>query len=185
MASEPLGHRNGNVMKELTVSNCLADYFNKQGLHPIGKFNAFDHVDDVEERTFIVDLAIGPIATKGNRTEEQIDSDTTKFRESSGQIDQAVEDLMGACIFPLQSDHNRGWRKKAIEIENSKSKYFLGSLLAAAIAGRWGIFVVPDSTQSKYWINTVRRMIHKGNTSPIPSNIVIFLWPRIRAHIRC
>jgi hypothetical protein len=85
-------------MKELTVSNCLADYFTKKGLHPIEKFNAFDHVDDVEERTFIVDLAIGPTATKGNRTEEQIDSDTAKFRESSGQIDQAVEDLMGAWI---------------------------------------------------------------------------------------
>jgi hypothetical protein len=83
MASEALRHRNGNVMSELMISTCLAVYFTKQGLHSLGKFNAFDHVDDVEERTFIVDLAIGPIATKGNRTEEQIASDTANFESVS------------------------------------------------------------------------------------------------------
>lgn len=49
-----------------------------------------------EERTFIVDLAIGPIAKKGNRTEEHIDSDTARFKESSSQIAHAAEDLMDA-----------------------------------------------------------------------------------------
>jgi hypothetical protein len=157
-------------------------------LNPIGKLNVFNHLDDAEERSFIVDLAIGPIASKGNRSHEDACSDICRFREHEVDLDSALNDLLGVCEFPATIDFANGWRKQAnpnpmvglaIEVENAKSKYFLGSLLAASCTGRWGLMVVPDTPETTRWIMTVRRMIYKGSQSPIPSNIVIFKWSRL------
>ncbi|MCP9849217.1 hypothetical protein [Cyanobium sp. Morenito 9A2] len=152
----------------------------------------FDHLDDAEERTFIVDLTIEPIASKGNRSHEVACSDICRFRQHESDLDSALNDLLGVCEFPATVDFDKGWRKEAnpnpmvglaIEVENAKSKYFLGSLLAASCTGRWGLLVVPDTPETSRWIMTVRRMIHKGSRSPIPSNIVIFKWNRLEEYI--
>jgi len=181
-------------MKEREVSDLLTHYFAGRGLSAIGKFNVFDHVDDdADERSFIIDLAFEPMATKGNRSNEQVLSDTERFEEAAAQILDAVRSMEDVCIFPTREDQSRGWQMEAnrnpmvglaVEIENAPSKYFLGSLMACAITGRWGLLVVPDSAETEHWVNTVRRMIHKGSTSPIPSNIMICSWPNLRAHIR-
>jgi hypothetical protein len=152
----------------------------------------FDHLDDADERTFIVDLAFGPLASKGNRSHEVVCSDIESFRQHASDLDSALIDLLGVCEFPASDDFDKGWCKQAnpnpmtglaIEVENAKSKYFLGSLLAASCTGRWGLLVVPDTPETSRWIMTVRRMIHKGSHSPIPSNIVIFKWNRLEEYI--
>lgn len=180
-------------MNESVVLRSIERYLTSHRLQPVRKLNLFDHADDNAERTFITDLATNPIATKGLRTYEQVRSDSARFGEYADLLDRVAHEIEDHCIFPLNEDFQRGWIRRAnpnpmaglaFEIENAKSKYFLGSLLAAAIAGRWGILVVPDSTQTNYWVNTVRRMIHKGDTSPIPSNIIIVKWPDLDRQIR-
>lgn len=171
------------MIDERTVSRLLRPFFISRGLAPLGKINVFNHADDVAERTFIIDFAVGPEATKGNRTAKQKNDDLARFEEFGNLLDQVVDELLSVCEFPSEGDFGKGWSKApnpnpmtglAIEIENAKSKYFLGSLLAASIAGRWGLLIVPNNPITDSWINTVRRMIHKGNSSPIPSNIIIF-----------
>jgi hypothetical protein len=72
----------------------------------------------------------------------------------------------------------------AIEIENNlESKYFLGRLLAAAVAGAWGIVIVQNGYSSARWVQTLKRMIHKGHQSPIPSNILVLDWQHFDQHI--
>lgn len=180
-------------MIQKVVSDCLARYFTSHGLKPIQQFNVFNHSDDADERSFIIDLAIGPVATKGNRSFLQASDDRTKFENCRDQIDLAIEGLKVACLFPIQSDFNSGWHSApnpdpvvgvALEIENNmSSKYFLGSLLAASIAGHWGVLIVQESIETKRWIKTIRRMIHKGTNSPIPSNLAIYSWTKIEGHI--
>lgn len=152
----------------------------------------FDHVDDTEERTFIVDFTVGPKSSKGNRSQEVVRSDNNLFRQHESNLDSTLCDLLDVCEFPTTVDFEKGWCRKAnpnpmvglaIEVENAKSKYFLGSLLAASCTGRWGLLVVPDTPETSRWIMTVRRMIHKGIQSPIPANIVIFKWNRLKEFI--
>jgi hypothetical protein len=180
------------TLNERAITSQLRRYFLSKGLSPIGKLNVFDHLDDADERTFIVDFAFGPIASKGNRTHEVVCSDIDRFREHESVLDSALNDLLVVCEFPANVDIAKGWSKQAnpdpmvglaIEVENAKSKYFLGSLLAASCTGRWGLLVVPDTPETSRWIMTVRRMIHKGSRSPIPSNIVIFKWNRLEEYI--
>ena len=168
-------------------------HLSSRGLQPVKKLNLFDHADDIGERTFITDLATHPIATKGLRRPEQINADLSRFSECAEILDRFAEEIKDICAFPANIDYQQGWNRVpnpnpmaglAFEIENAKSKYFLGSLLAAAIAGRWGILVVPDTTQTNMWVNTVRRMVCKGLTSPIPSNILIVKWTELNRHIR-
>jgi hypothetical protein len=73
----------------------------------------------------------------------------------------------------------------AIEIENTLSKYFLGSLVAAAMAGRWGIVVVPSCNEANKWAEVADRMMSKGyeGRSPIPSNILVFDWQTLSEQI--
>lgn len=73
----------------------------------------------------------------------------------------------------------------AIEIENTLSKYFLGSLVAAAMAGRWGIVVVPRCNKADRWVEVVNRMMSKGyeGRSPIPSNVLVFDWQTLSEQI--
>jgi hypothetical protein len=180
------------TLNERTITSRLRRYFHSKGLSPIGKLNVFNHLDDADERTFIVDLAFGPIASTGNRTYDVVRSDTNRFSQHEMLLDSALNDLLDVCEFPATVDFNKGWSKQAnpnpmvglaIEVENAKSKYFLGSLLAASCTGRWGLLVVPDTPETSRWIMTVRRMIHKGARSPIPSNIVIFKWNRLEEYI--
>lgn len=182
-----------NNMNESEVLSAIERHLISRGLRPVRKLNLFDHADDIEERTFITDLATHPIATKGQRTYEQIGVDSSRFSECVDLLDRVASEIEELCIFPSSEDCQRDWIRSAnpnpmagfaFEIENADSKYFLGSLLAAAIAGRWGILVVPDTTQTDFWVNTVRRMIHKGDRSPIPSNILIVKWPDLDRHIR-
>ena len=182
-----------NEMNESTVINAIKRHLLSRGLQPVKKLNLFDHADDIRERTFITDLATHPIATKGLRTPEQISGDSCRFSESAELLDRFAREIEDICIFPANLDYQQGWNRVAnptpmvgiaFEIENARSKYFLGSLLAAAVAGRWGILVVPDTTQTNSWVHTVRRMVHKGYTSPIPSNILIVKWPELDRHIR-
>lgn len=180
-------------MNERAVASQLKRYFISQGLDPIGKYNVFDHPDDADERTFIIDFAVGPRATKGRRILIAQEEDWTRFQEEGTRIDRVVDDLMHVCAFPSQDDCDSGWRRGqnpnpivglAVEIENARTKYFLGSLLAASIAGRWGLLIAPDCLETDRWIQTVRRMIYKGSHRPIPSNILIFKWSRLEKHIR-
>lgn len=180
------------TLNERAITSRLRRHFLSKGLRSIGKLNVFDHLDDADERTFIVDFTVGPIASKGNRSPEIVYSDICTFRQHASDLDRALDDLLDVCEFPATVDLDNGWHKQpnpnpmvglAIEVENAKSKYFLGSLLAASCTGRWGLLVVPDTPETSRWIMTVRRMIHKGNQSPIPSNIVIFKWNRLEEYI--
>jgi hypothetical protein len=180
------------TLSEPAITSRLRQHFLSKGLSPTGKLNVFDHIDDAEERSFIVDYTFGPIASKGNRSPEIANSDIRRFNQCASVLDRAVNDLLDICEFPATLDFDNGWHKQAnpnpmvglaIEVENAKSKYFLGSLLAASCTGRWGLLVVPDTPETTRWIMTVRRMIHKGSQSPIPSNIVIFKWNRLEARI--
>jgi hypothetical protein len=175
-----------NKLNEREVSELLKSYFRSKGLEILGKFNAFDHPDDdTDERSFEIDLAIGPRGTKGDRTEQQRSDDQNLFEAHSAQIDSVVADLNSISLFPGSRTSIRSWSKQAnpnplvgiaIEIENDLSKYFLGSLLAAAITGRWGMVIIPERPDASRWISTLDRMMHKGAQSPIPSNIAIFSW---------
>jgi hypothetical protein len=180
------------TLNERAITNQLGRHFASKELTPNGKLNVFDHVDDAEERTFIVDFTVGPTASKGNRSYEVACSDNDKFREYESRLDNAFNDLLAVCEFPTTDDFGKGWLSQpnpnpmvglAVEVENAKSKYFLGSLLAASCTGRWGLLVVPDSKETSRWIMTVRRMIHKGSQSPIPANIAIFKWNRLEEYI--
>ena len=180
-------------MDERTVSSELKRYFHSRGLDSIGKFDVFNHLDDSDERTFIIDFAVGPKATKGRRTSDQEHIDLTRFQEAGTRIDPVVKGLMHICEFPSAEDTiGRRWKELAnpnpmvglaVEIQNAKTKYFLGSLLAASAVGRWGLLIVPDSLEMDRWIQTIPRIIHKGSLSPIPSNIVIVKWPQLEIHI--
>lgn len=139
-------------MIESAVSGELSEFFRSRQLEPLGKLNAFDHEDDATERSFEIDLAIGPHGTKGNRTSQQAQQDRALFESQSELIDGVIEDLITVSLFPNNRTSNQSWMMAAnpnplfgiaIEIENNLSKYFLGSLLAAAIAGRWGILLAP------------------------------------------
>jgi hypothetical protein len=172
-------------MIENEVSILLQQYFRSKGLEVMGKYNAFNHDDDELERSLVIDLAIGPEGTKGLRTEAQQVADQNRFQEHASTIDSAIEEIREISIFPKNQKSIKCWSWKpnpnplvgiAIEIENNLSKYFLGSLLAAAITGRWGIVVIQDTREEDRWVNTIQRMMHKGSNSPIPSNIIILSW---------
>jgi hypothetical protein len=162
-------------------------------LNPLGKRSPFTHADDSLERSFQIDLAIGPTCTLGDRTPEQVSADTSAFDEAAVLIDPEVERLLGLSVFPKDQRSIKSWNWMAnpnpvyglaIEIENNtSSKYFLGSFLAAAIAGRWGILVVPDSPEIPRWIETLNRMMHKGVPSPIPSNVSVFTWRSLQEYL--
>ena len=179
-------------LNELDVSKRLIEYFTSVGLTSLGKMDAFDHADDISERSFEIDLAIGPCGTKGNRTDQEIAKDLALFEKHSEKIDSVIRDLNEVSLFPQKHDSIKNWVRQpnpnpvfgiAIEIENNLSKYFLGSLLAAAIAGRWGILIIPEKLDAFRWIETLHRMMHKGAQSPIPSNVSIFSWPALKNKI--
>ena len=181
-----------NRINEKEVATFISSYFSSKGLDIIGKHDVFNHADDSDERSFKIDLAIGPVATKGERTPDQVDSDIALFERHAHLIDTTVNELMGASLFPKDRSSFRSWTKEsnpnpvvgiAVEIENTMSKYFLGSLLAAAIAGRWGIVIVPDCLEAPRWISALERMMHKGKKSPIPSNVSVFTWPQLQNRI--
>lgn len=170
----------------------LSRYFESKKLEAIGKFDAFNHPDDKDERSFEIDLAIGPLGTKGCRSLEQELDDKKLFEHYAKVIDPIIKDLNSISLFPKDRQVIRNWSRKAnpnplvgiaIEIENNLSKYFLGSLLAAAIIGRWGIVIIENPTNETRWISALDRMMFKGATSPIPSNISIFSWPALREKI--
>lgn len=168
-------------LDEREVSELLKSYFRSKGLEILGKFNAFDHPDDdTDERSFEIDLAIGPRGTKGNRTEQQRSDDTNLFEAHSAQINSVIADLNSISLFP----GSRSWSRQAnpnplvgiaIEIENKLSKYFLGSLLAAAIVGRWGMVIIPECPDASRWISTLDRMMHKGRKVPSHQTLRYFL----------
>lgn len=182
-----------NNLNEQEVSDCLTTYFQNRGLTPLGKKKPFEHADDVDERSFEIDLAIGPTGTLGNRNQDQINRDRITFENASDTIDPIVEDLRQVSLFPKNRNSIMSWCWKpnpnpvygiAIEIENNLSKYLLGSLLASAIAGRWGLLILPDTLLVPRWIETLNRMMHKGEVSPIPSNISVFSWPDLLEKLR-
>lgn len=82
------------ALNEKDVSNCLSEYLQGCGLHPLGKKSPFTHDDDVLERSFEIDLAIGPIGTFGNRTPEQASEDRRTFDNAAEAIDPIVDDLL-------------------------------------------------------------------------------------------
>ncbi len=179
-------------MEEEEVSCIVEAYFVSKGLKGIGKFNAFNHEDDEAERSLIIDLAIGPQATRGLRTEQQAFVDKKLFSESAGIIDPVIGDLRGLSLFPGDQTSFKSWSWEpnlnplvgiAIEIENNLSKYFLGSLLAAAVTGRWGIVIIQDTKEEKRWMSTIQRMMHKGAKSPIPSNTMVISWSTLQQKI--
>lgn len=182
-----------NKLDEKKVSRSISNHFKSKGLTIIGKYDAFNHPDhDADERSFVIDLAIGPLATKGARTDDEINRDKELFARHAHSIDNAVADLMDVSLFPKSQNSICSWIREpnpnpvvgiAVEIENTMSKYFLGSLLAAAIAGRWGIVVVPDCAETPRWISTLERMMHKGHNSPIPPNISVFTWTQLKRRI--
>jgi len=184
-----------SALNEKEVATSISNYFESKGLTVIGKHDVFNHTDDdADERPFEIDLAIGPVATKGIRTQDEINHDKEFFERHAPSVDGVVGDLMDVSLFPKSQDVICRWRREpnpnpvvgiAVEIENNMSKYFLGSLLAAAIAGRWGIVVVPDCAETPRWISTLERMMHKGHKSPIPSNISVFTWPQLKHKIEC
>ena len=182
-----------SALDESEVSRCLSEYFRGRCLNPLGKRSPFTHRDDSLERSFQIDLAIGPTCTLGNRTPEQVPADRAAFDEAAVLIDPEVDRLLGLSVFPKDQRSIKSWNWMAnpnpvyglaIEIENNtSSKYFLGSLLAAAIAGRWGFLIVPDSPEIPRWIETLNRMMHKGVQSPIPCNVSVFSWPSLQEYL--
>ncbi len=182
-----------NALDEKEVAKSISNYFESKGLTTIGKHDAFNHPDhDADERSFVIDLAIGPVATKESRTQDEIIHDKKLWERHAPSIDGVVGGLMDVSLFPNNQDAICSWRREpnpnpvvgiAVEIENSMTKYFLGSLLAAAIAGRWGILIVQDCVEAPRWISTLERMMHKGYKSPIPSNISVFTWPQLKHRI--
>ena len=123
-------------LDEKAISATLSDYFSRQGLTPVGKFKVFNHSDDASERTFIVDFAVGPVATKGIRSCAVQIEDRQRFSEVEEEIDRIINSLLVACEFPSEADEIQGWQKRfnpnpmvgiSVEVENAKSKYFLAS----------------------------------------------------------
>jgi hypothetical protein len=177
-------------MEEREITTQLKRYFESKNLEILGKFDAFDHPDDDDERSFQIDLAIGPLGTKGCRSLKQQEADKSLFEHHSSVVDPVIEELNSISLFPRNRQTIRSWTRQAnpnplvgiaIEIENNLSKYFLGSLLAAAITGRWGIVIIENPANEYRWISTLERMMHKGAVSPIPPNILIFSWPTLSA----
>lgn len=180
-------------MDEAEVVGLVSEYLQRQGISTTGKLNVFDHIaDDIDERSFIVDLATHPIAKKGNRTMTEEAEDRARFERESRLIDEVFLDLIGVSLFPKNCENCNSWTREhnpnpvvgiAVESENASDKYFLGSLLAASIAGRWGIVVAPDCPSTFKWVATIKRMMHKGSRSPIPSNVAVFCWPDLKRKI--
>jgi len=171
------------------VRQKLKEYFDSQGTPNDKEYSLFNHkIDDKDERDFRIDFVTAPYARKGYRVDRIREQDRTKFNDWSEKLDGMVRDLKPYSLFPREENCvGVCWELKhntnpmvgiAIEIENAFSKYFLGSLVAAAMAGRWGIVVVPSGNEADKWVEVVNRMISKGyeGTSPIPSNILVFDW---------
>jgi hypothetical protein len=179
-------------MIEKEVSTLLQHYFKSKGLEVLGKYDAFNHDDDDLERSLVIDLAIGPKGIKGVRSTHQEEADQNLFLDQAPTIDRAIEELREISIFPKDQKIINRWTWEAnpnplvgiaIEIENNLSKYFLGSLLAAAITGRWGIVIIHNTREEDRWVNTIQRMMHKGPNSPIPSNTMILSWTSLYQQI--
>lgn len=184
---------NESSLDEYDVSNRLRSFFSARELQIVGKTSLFNSGDDNAERSFEIDFAIGPKATAGNRSALDESKDEQIFALASTSIDPVINELRNVSLFPKDQDSIMSWRWEpnpnpffglAVEIENNLSKYLLGSLLAAAIAGRWGILILPDAPNVPRWIETVHRMLHKGAQSPIPSNVAIFSWPTLKQKLR-
>ena len=135
---------------------------------------------------------MGPVSKLGNRSQDEVDYDREKFSNAANTIDRVANDLLNQSAFPGNQPSRMSWNWSpnpnpvyglAIEIENKMTKYFLGSLLAAAITGRWGILIAPEEPLLDKWIKTIERMMHKGAQSPIPTNILIFSWPKLERHL--
>jgi len=132
---------------------------------------------------------------KGFRVNQIREQDRAKFNEWPEKFDGIVSSLKPYSLFPRDKDcvgvcwefkHNTNPMVGiAIEIENTLSKYFLGSLVAAAMAGRWGIVVVPSCNEANKWVEVADRMMSKGyeGRSPIPSNILVFDWQTLSEQI--
>ena len=178
------------------VKLTLKDYFDNEGISSVNEYKVFDHgEDDVDERDFRIDFVTRPFATKGDRDRDNWCRDRARFNDSSEKLDYIVRSLKPYSLFPGTKDKvGECWEFKcntnpmvgiAIEIENTLSKYFLGSLVAAAMAGRWGIVIVESCAKADKWIEAVGRMVNKGyeGRSPIPSNVLVFDWPSLRGQI--
>ncbi len=186
----------GVKLDSTEVKQKLKEYFDSQDAPNQNEYNLFNHkIDDKNERDFRIDFVTAPYAKKGYRINQLREQDRTKFNEWSEKLDGIVRSLKPYSLFPRDKDCvGECWEFKhntnpmvgiAIEIENTLSKYFLGSLVAAAMAGRWGIVVVPSSNEAKKWIEVVDRMISKGyeGRSPIPSNVLVFDWQTLSEQI--
>jgi hypothetical protein len=181
-------------MNPADVKNKLGNYLRKKDLEVDFEYDVFSHaVDDQSERSFKIDIATNPFAKKGSRTELEAINDKHQFNVFAARLDTIItNELNIISMFPNCTDFAANWRLShnpnpmsglAIEIENTLSKYFLGSLLAAAIAGRWGIVVVENESLAGKWTETMRRMRHKGSVCPIPSNVLVIGWYKLSHHI--
>lgn len=178
------------------VKQKLKEYFDSQDTPNDNEYNLFNHkTDDKNERDFKIDFVTAPYAKKGYRLDPAVDQDRTKFNKWSEKLDGIVHSLKPYSLFPRDKNsvgqcwefhHNTNPMVGiAIEIENTLSKYFLGSLVAAAMAGRWGIVVVPRCDKADKWVEVVDRMMSKGyeGRSPIPSNVLVFDWQTLNEQI--
>jgi hypothetical protein len=145
-------------MDEKTVANLFIEFLKPLGLEHKRQYNAFNHpVHDAHERSFKIDLAFGPFATKGNRTSAQKPEDERTIGSKSQDIDDMIDTIRRKALLARMNSPLDGERFErycnpnpmaslAIEVENNtKSKYFPGSLLAASIVGRWGILLIPSN----------------------------------------
>ena len=169
------------------VKQKLKEYFDSQDTPNQNEYDIFNHkTDDKNERNFKIDFVTAPYAEKGFRVNRIKEHDRTKFNEWTEKLDDIVLSLKPYSLFPREKNCvGECWEFKhntnpmvgiAIEIDNTLSKYFFGSLVAAAMAGRWGIVVVPSCNEANKWVEVVNRMMSKGyeGRSPIPSNILVF-----------
>lgn len=136
-----------------------------------------------------------PYATKRYRDGRISQQDQAQFSQSSDKLDNIIHRLKPYSLFPGDKKSvGDCWEFKhntnpmvgiAIEIENTLSKYFLGSLVAAAMAGRWRIVVVPRCNKADRWVEVVNRMMSKGyeGRSPISSNVLVFDWQTLSEQI--
>lgn len=179
-----------------TVKSDLKSYFESRGLEILSEeYSVFNHpIDDVHERSFIIDLAIGPEGTKGIRTDEQIKNDKERFESSIETIDDVINGLRNISVFPGNPSREESFVPKAnsnpvvgiaVEIENNvESKYFLGSFMAAAVSGRWGIMIVKDDVVVDRWVETLIRIIRKGTNVAVPGNGIIIKHSRLLEKIK-
>lgn len=183
-------------LKSKQVKQKLKEYFVTEGITSMNEYNVFDHkTDDKNERDFRIDFVTAPFATKGCRDDQIRLKDESGFNECSEKLDGIVLRLKSYSLFPGKRDSvGECWKFNhntnpmvgiAIEIENTLSKYFLGSLVAAAMAGRWGIVIVPRCNKADRWVEVVSRMMSKGyeGRSPIPSNVLVFDWQTLSEQI--